>query len=130
MGKSNHGAAAASPEDLGLSSGLTEAEVLATARRLMDQLRSLKESASTAKAITKVRIEGMEVVTRYLAGELPPKLSKVVEDLLREEPALRAVFAQVLVAWQTPHVEREVSPAEVDAAFARFKSRAMTLPFS
>lgn len=64
----------------------------------------------------------MEIVTVYLAGELPPAAAAEVAEILRTEPWLRAAHGSLFAAWQAPNAEREVSDAEVDAAYGRFKA--------
>ena len=119
MGKSDRPAAAALPEDF----GLTDVEPLTMVRRFVDQLRTLRDDIVLKDAADQVVSRGMGIMTAYLAGELPREAAAVLEKDLLGDPIFRALFAPVLAAWRTPNVEREVAPEEVDAAFARFKAR-------
>ena len=90
--------------------------------RGMANFRDVIAEIATSTRVSDIAEELMPIMTHYLAGELPPDAAAEVTHALRVEPLMRKAFSSVVAAWQAPSAEREVTEAEVDAAYERFKA--------
>ncbi|HEX7121503.1 MAG TPA: hypothetical protein VF178_03965 [Gemmatimonadaceae bacterium] len=90
--------------------------------RGLAEFRDFIAEIATSTRVSDIAEELMPFMTHYLAGELPPEAAAEVTHALRTEPLMRKAFGSVVAAWQAPSGEREVTAAEVDAAYERFKA--------
>jgi len=100
-----------------------DATTLDGVKRFFADFERLKAHVDGIALRERIAERSMSLMTAYLAGEMPPEAAAQVEELLRTEPILRETYAGLVAAWQAPNAEREVTTEEVDAAYARFRSK-------
>ncbi len=90
-------------------------------RLWVDSLKEFREQCRIAEAVDDVSEKALGAMTAYLADVLPPEGCEMIDWMLETFPGFRLVYANLMTAWEAASTEREVTAAEVDAAYARFR---------